>query len=97
MKTCCEQFARLLSRAGQKGIAVVATCNGTRRQFVLQVRPFEQDVVRKYNQPNDRGDSNTWPELLDSHDRPVPIVTVLQMPLMACPSCGCLLESVIES
>ena len=97
MKICCDPFTNLMNRAGQKGTSVIATSDGSRRRFVLQARPFEPSVVRKYDYRKSQGMDSEWPEILDDEGRPVPVVTVIQLPLHACPSCGCLLNTLIET
>lgn len=94
---CCDTFERLLERAGEKGTSIIAVSDGQRRRFYIQARPFEKDVVEKYSAIKNNTGTNSWPRLTDSRGTPAPYVSVMQIPIFFCPSCGVNLEKMINS
>jgi len=93
---CCKPFENLLSCAGEKGMSVVARRDEHHRDFVLQARPFERDVVEKYSCVDPATGHHGWPAMYDSRGLPVPFVIFLQLPLTHCLSCGADLSAFIE-
>ena len=96
-KWCCDAFQRLMNRAGEKGVAIIACRDGDHRSFYLQARPFEKDVVELYNSTDPMVSTVKWPELLDKNGKPVPWVSALHLPLTFCPRCGADLRTAISA
>ena len=93
---CCDSFDRLLSRAGEKGVSIIASNGDGGNRFVLQARPFEPDVVDLLNTPHPETGVIECPELLDKNGVVVPWVTSMDFPLTYCPRCGAHLQELIE-
>lgn len=96
LKYCCDWFKRLIEQAGEKGSSIIAYRDGEHRSFYIQARPFEQDVIDKYNSIGNKTGKNKWPELYDKQEIPVPWVFALNIPLKFCPQCGADLDKKIK-
>ncbi len=96
IKYCCDWFNRLIEQAGEKGSSIVAYRDGEHRSFYLQTRPFEKDVIEKYNSIDEKTGNNKWPDLYDKREIPVPWVFALNIPIKFCPQCGTNLEKIIK-
>ncbi len=96
IKFCCDGFKQLTEQVGEKGYSIIAYRDGEYRIFYLQARPFEQDVIDKYNSIDNISKENKWPELFNKQGQPVPWVFALDIALTYCPSCGTCLEKIIR-
>ena len=96
MKYCCSHFTRLADNAGKKGIAVIHVVRMGGRQFLLQARPFDQDVFDYHSQVDAATGRNIWPVFrnADGHEKEIRLVD--NVVLRYCPGCGCELAGLIS-
>jgi len=97
IRPCCEAFENLMSYAGEKGMAIVPRVRDGHRQFYIQARPFERSSVATLSAIDPTTITNKWQVLEAASGQIAPFVTVLTLPLKCCPSCGNILQFIIDN
>lgn len=96
MKYCCASFERLVENAGQKGVGVVHAVYLGERKFMLQFRPFDNDVYDFYSKIDPVSGKNSWPVFRNEKGDVRGINLITHQILKHCPLCGKSLKSLID-
>ena len=96
MVFCCDAFNRMQSIAGEKGISFVARSDDMFHGFFLQARPIDRNAVIWHTKTASSTDELLRSGILGNNGKPLPVATMLALPLLHCPHCGCRLADIIN-
>jgi hypothetical protein len=93
---CCAWLDELLTHAGEKGMAVVASCDGDRRRFCLQARSVERTVAEELGHGLTLRLVDSATGAVATGGGRVGIALTVNIPIRHCPSCGADLRAVVD-
>ena len=96
--TCCDWMKNTLQRAGEQGIAVIASRVEGGRQFYLQARPLTPGQEQNWQRlvSKEPGRTQLEPLFRDERGRLAAVLVSLRVPLRFCPLCGSDLGKLID-